>query len=256
MFAKERHDKIFTILQQNGAVTTIDLMKTFQVSIETIRRDLLYMEQNMLLKRVHGGAVAITEMMSFHNLDYRVEENSDLKRALAQNAMQFIKEGDIICIDAGSTAITFSEVLKEHFSELTVITYSSDVFEILGKHKNFSVILCGGHFNKAENAFYGDLTLEQLGRLHMQKAFLCPAGVSLKFGICEFQQDFAQIQKKIIECSDSIYILADSSKFEQKALLKVSDMKPEFTYITDDQLSPDLKKIYRENQLNIITESE
>ena len=88
----------------------------------------------------------------------------------------------------------------------------------------------------------------------MQKAFLCPGAVSMNFGICEYQQDLAQIQKKIIECSDSIYILADSSKFEQKALLKISDMKPEFTYITDNQLSPDLKKIYLENQFHIITE--
>lgn len=254
MFAKERQDKIFTMLQQNGAVTTIDLMKTFQVSIETIRRDLLYMEQNMLLKRVHGGAVAVTEMMPFHHLDYRVEENNDLKRILVQNAIPFIKEGDIICIDAGSTAIVFAEVLKEHFSELIVVTHCLDVLDILGKYKNFSVILCGGHFNKRENAFSGDLTLEQYSRLHMQKAFLCPGAVSMNFGICDYRQDLAQIQKKIIECSDSIYILADSSKFEQKALLKISDMKPEFTYITDNQLSLDLKKIYLENQFHIITE--
>ena len=254
MFAKERQDKIYAMLQQNGAVTTLDLVNAFEVSIETIRRDLLYMEQNMLLKRVHGGAVSVGEMIAFHNLGHRVGEHSDLKKELSETAVKFINEGDIIGVDAGSTAILFAEALKCHFSRLTIVTYSTDVFDILCRHQNFDVILCAGHFNKEENAFYGDLVLDLMSRLHMQKTFLFPSAVSLKFGIGDFQQDFCQIQRKLIECSDSVYILADSSKYEKNSLLKLDDMKPEYTYITDRQLSPDLKRIYMENQIRIFTE--
>lgn len=254
MFAKERQDKIFALLQQNGAVTTVDLVNAFEVSIETIRRDLLYMEQNMLLKRVHGGAVSVGEMIAFHDLDHRVGEHSDFKKELSEIAVKFIKEGDIVGVDAGSTAILFAEALKRHFSRLTIVTYSTDVFDILSRHQNFDVIVCGGHFNREENAFYGDLVLDMLNRLHMQKSFLFPSAVSLKFGIGDFQQDFCQAQRKLIECSDSIYILADSSKYEKNALLKLDDMKTEYTYITDSRLSPDLKRIYMENNIRIFAE--
>lgn len=252
MFAKERQDKIYSLLQQNGAVTTLDLVNTFQVSIETIRRDLLYMEQNKQLKRVHGGAVTVSEMLPFHNLDLRNEEHPQEKLALSEIAMQYIHEDDIIGIDAGSTAISLATTLKKHFSRLTVITHSIDVFNILHRHENFTVLLCGGHFMQSENAFYGELALDFISKLHMQKTFLFPASISLKFGLCDYQQELAQMQKKLIECSDSIYVLADSSKFEKTALLKVDDMKPEYTYITDSQLSEEIKKIYLENQIHII----
>lgn len=256
MLANERQNKIHEMLIKNGAVTTNDLVKKFRVSIETVRRDLLFMEQSKLLKRVHGGAVKAGEMIVLNKLDARVEENRDKKRELSEIAVKFINEGDIIGVDAGSTAILFAEVLKENFSSLTVITHSLDVFEIIGKHRNFNVILCGGHFMKEENSFYGRLALNTIENLHMQKCFVCPSAVSLKFGVCDYNQELVQIQQKFMECSDEVFFLADSGKFEKNALLKLCDMKPEHTFITDGGLSDELKNIYKENQIKVFTGEE
>ena len=187
MFAKERQDKIYEIVKNNGAVTTSALVKLFDVSIETVRRDLLEMERHGLLSRVHGGAVAIGEMKPYLDLNERNKEFTEQKRHLALKASEFISDGDIIGIDSGSTAISFSEVLKEKFSKLTVITNSLDVFNILCD--SFSVILCGGHYLPYEKAFYGSLTLSMLKNLHMQKAFIFPSAVSFEFGICDYQKD-------------------------------------------------------------------
>lgn len=253
MFAKERQDLIYKKVCENGAVTTADLVQTFDVSIETIRRDLLCMEKGRLLKRVHGGAVAIGEMRRVNSLDMRNEENSREKAELAEAAASLVNEGDIIGIDAGSTAISLANALKENFSKLTVITHSLDVFEILCKHEDFKVILCGGNFLKDENAFYGTLTLDTLSRLNMQKVFIFPSAISLKHGICDYQQDLLQVQKKLLECSDSAYILADSTKFEKQALLKLDETREEYIYITDSNLTEELRKIYKENNINIIT---
>ena len=239
------------MLQTDGAVTTSNLVELFNVSVETIRRDFLVMEQSGLLTRVHGGAVVNGEMMPFHDLAHRNLESSDQKKELSRIAAEFVCEGDYIAVDAGSTAISFAEALKDRFTRLTVVTYSSDVFEILRNHKEISVILCGGHYMREENSFFGNLTLEILGKLHVQKAFVFPSAVSLEFGICDYQQDFYLLQKKLLAISDSIFILADSSKYEKKALLKLDDMCPEYTYITDSQLSEKLKKIYTENNLRV-----
>ena len=251
MLANERKNKIHEMLKKNGAVTTNDLVKRFGVSIETVRRDLLLMEQENLLKRVHGGAIKVGEMIHLNNLDTRVEENRDKKRELSQIASQFVDEGDIIGVDAGSTAILFAEVLKEKFSSLTVVTHSLDVFDVIGKHRNFNVILCGGHFMKEENSFYGSLVISTIKKLHLKKSFVFPSAVSLKFGVCDYNQELVQIQQKFLECSDEIFFLADSGKFEKNALLKLCDMKQEYTYITDGGLSEELKSIYRENGLKV-----
>lgn len=252
MFAKERQDIIYKMVQKDGAVTTNTLIETFDVSIETIRRDLLYMERCGLLNRVHGGAVSAGDMKAFQVLKQRNLENSDLKRTVAEKAAAFVREGDIIGVDAGSTTLLLAEALKDRYSKLTVVTYSLDVFEILKDHGEFEVILCGGHYLKQENAFYGPMTLKMLECLHVQKAFICPSAVSMEFGICDYQQEFYATQCKMIENSGSTYILADSSKFEKKALLKLDDMRPEYCYVTDDLLSEELRKVYIENNIKIV----
>ena len=141
MFANERQEKIYELLQKNGAVTTSGLVEAFKVSIETVRRDLLNMELEGRLKRVHGGAVAKNDMKPFFDLKKRNTEFEEEKEELSKKAMEFINEGDIIGIAEGSTAIFFSKALKENFSNLTIITNSLDVFNLLYNLMEFSVIL-------------------------------------------------------------------------------------------------------------------
>lgn len=251
MLARERQRKIYEMIELKGAVTTSKLMEIFDVSIETVRRDLLLMEREGKLSRVHGGAVTKGNMKGYSELWERNKEQNTQKEELSLKATEFINDGDVVSIDSGSTAIFFASAIKEKFSELTVITYSADVFEILEKCKNFKVILCGGHYIPEERAFAGDITLDALKKLHIQKAFVCPSAISLEFGIFDYQKDIILMQKQIFNSSDDIYILADSSKFEKKALLKLADMKNDFTYITDSLLSEELKKLYKENGISI-----
>ena len=249
MLAKERQHKIYNIIKNDGAVTTSKLVEIFNVSLETVRRDLLYMEQCGQLLRVHGGAVAKKGMKTFLDLKERNKEYSKQKQSLAAKAVEFVSDGDIIAVDAGSTAISFAEALRGRFSDLTVITHSLDVFNILCDE--FNVILCGGRYIQSEKTFYGSVTLKTLESLHAQKAFIFPSAVSLEFGICDFQDDLFMVQKQMMKSSDKIFILADSSKFEKKALLKIDDMNPRYTYITDSDLPEELVQLYSENKLNI-----
>lgn len=253
LFAKERQNKILDMLKKNGAVITSNLVEVFNVSIETIRRDLLNMESQGQLTRVHGGAVEKSSMKPFMELKERTKEYGEQKKKLSYKATEFISDGDVICIDEGSTAIFLAEAIKENFSKLTVITHSLQVFNLLCNHKDFNVILCGGHYMKDESAFYGALTLNMYEALHIQKAFIFPSTVSLEYGICDYQMDLYQVQKQIIKSSDNVFVLADSSKFEKNALLRLDDMKDSYIYITDCDLSEELKKLYKENNIKIYT---
>ncbi len=253
MFAKERQDLIYEMILTNNAVTVSNLIEKFHVSVETVRRDLLEMEKNGLLTRVHGGAVAKNEMKHFSKLTERNLEHNSQKRELSLKACEFISEGDIIAVDAGSTAIFFAQALKEKFAKLTVITHSLDVFNILNSHKDFSVILCGGRFMREENTFYGPLVLNTLATVHAEKAFVFTSAVSLEHGICDYRQEFYEVQKALLNASDEIFILADSSKFEKTALLKLTEMKSDYIYITDSALPKELKELYKENGIKIYT---
>lgn len=251
MFANERQNKIYELLQSSGAVSTSGLVADFSVSVETIRRDFLAMEKAGRLTRVHGGAIAKSGMKTFMDLQARNKEFEAEKKELSFKAMDFIKEGDIIGVDSGSTAVAFAAALKARFSALTVVTHSIDVFEVLRDYKSFTLILCGGHYLSEENAFYGELPLDMLRGLHLQKAFIFPSAVSFEYGIYDYQKELHQVQKQLISSSDRIYILADSSKFEKTGLLKLADMNPEYHYITDSALADGVVKLYEENQIKI-----
>ncbi len=251
MLAKERQDTIANMLKSTGAVTTANLTECFKVSTETIRRDLLYMENQGILVRVHGGAVSKGDMKLFKELKERNKESLEQKHELSLKAVEFISEGDIIAVDAGSTAISFVKVLKEKFSRLTVVTHCVDVFDMLCNYKDFSVIVCGGHYLREENAFCGELTINMLSNIHVQKAFVFPSAISIESGIYDYQKDLFQIQKQIMKSADNIYILADSSKFEKTGLLKLSDMQSNFVYVSDSLLKSQIVRIYKENDIKI-----
>ena len=253
MFAKERQHKILEMLKKSGAISTTDLVRQFDVSIETIRRDLLFMENSGLLLRVHGGAVQKGTMQTFSSLKSRNLEHSEEKSNLSKKAIEFISNGDIIGIDAGSTAISFAEEIRNNFSFLTIITHSLDVFNILSGHKDFEIILCGGNFIPEERSFYGPLTANMIDSLHFKKVFLFPSAVSLKFGISDFSTELFQIQQHLLKSADEVYVLADSSKFEKNAIMKLDNMRESYTYITDGNLPDDLKKLYEENNIKIYT---
>ncbi len=255
MFAKERQDKIYELINKNGAVSTASLVSEFDVSLETIRRDLLYMEKVGLLSRVHGGAVSNNTMKPYLSLNERLQEHNELKRELSKTACSFINDGDTIALDQGSTANVFAEILKSQFTNLTVITHSLDVLEILRENEGFKLILCSGEYMPSENSFYGSLVLSAYDSLNIPKTFIFPSAVSLENGICDYQSDLLLVQKQIIRSSAKTFILADSSKFEKKALFKLDDVKSEYYYITDSSLSPEIKKLYLENNIKLYTEA-
>ena len=239
-------------ISKNGAVTVSELTERFDVSIETVRRDLLQLENQGLLQRVHGGAVVHDEKMSISDLPQRIEENKDGKIQLCKTAASFVHESDTIYIDNGATAVYFAQVLMNSFSKLTVVTNSQDVFNILGSKDGFTIILTGGHFMKEERAFYGYLTQETLKKLYVDKAFVIPSAISLQGGVCDFSHELAPIQHQVMAQCGKLYFLADSQKFERHGLLKLAELDANCYIITDPGLSSNLRQLYAEKGVHII----
>ena len=252
MLAEERRNIILKKINEEGTVQITSLAEELNVSIETVRRDFLLMESEGQINRVHGGAVARTSMATRHKLSERNKENEKEKRALAKVAATLVEEGDIIGIDAGSTALVFAEVLKERFESLTVVTYSLDVFLALEECKGYNVILCSGNYDDAERCFMGALTLDALSRISVQKAFIFPSAVSIKQGVGYFCENSAMVVKALGERAEQVYILADSTKYERIALIQAFDFRKDFIYVCDTALPSGYAKLYREAGVNFI----
>ena len=252
MLASERQRIICEKLNKNGAVTVSELINKLDVSVETVRRDLLSLEKKGLLSRVHGGAIPKAHLKPAGEFSVRKGENRSLKYELSNTALTLIENGDTIAVDAGTTAIEFAEVLKENFSELTVVTHSLGVFEILSEKKSIKTILIGGVFERGERAFFGTLTTDAYERLHVSKAFIFPTAVSISGGISDFNFELADVQRQILKIADKTVILADSSKFEKASLVRLSDVSPEHIYVSDSKLPESIFELYKENNLTIL----
>lgn len=253
MLAKTRQDYIQKALRAHGAVTVAELVEQFGVSAETVRRDLLAMEQAGVLHRVHGGAMTANAMMPYRSLENRLKDRNDQKDALCRAAAETVEDGDYIAIGTGSTPVHFARILVKKVSKLTVVTYSLQVLQTLRENPGIEILLVGGRFDPDEETFSGQLALDMLQRLHVEKSYVFPSAVSLEHGICSYEETLYPQQRALLHNCDQAYILADSSKFERKALYKVDDMRKEYIYITDSQLPCQLRSIYEENGIQVIT---
>lgn len=251
MFADERKAKIEEILKKRASVSTYELTELFQVSVETIRRDLEYLESHGRLKRVHGGAVAIGRLQNYTSLSGRVEEHRCEKRKMALTACAHIQEGDYIALDTGSTALEMAAVLSERFRELTVLTHSLEAAKLLAEKENIRMVLAGGFYLPEERCFCGHLTIDMIRQMHVSKCFIAPSAISLDFGISDHIQELIAVQRAFLEVSDQAYILADSSKFGICAPLKICDLSPAFSYITDSELPDESLRAYADSGFRV-----
>lgn len=214
MFAEERQAQICALLEENHMVRATDLTRKFQVSLETIRRDLCALECQGLLRRVHGGAMQVRERTTFFDFTARLQVQNSQKRSIAGCAIKQIAEGDVIALDGGTTTLEMAKILPQHFQHLTVITNSIPVLTVLTEGSSFQVVVPGGQLAFSERTLYGDMALEQLKKFHADKAFLSPSGVSLEAGFTDYHLDLIRLQQGYISISDRIIMLADSSNLK------------------------------------------
>ena len=252
MFADERYKEIIHMLNEKGSVSVSELTERFHISTETVRRDLIAMESQGELKRVHGGAIRLAQMKEFKQVALRKNDFYEEKHLLSETGIRLIREGDIISIDSGSTAVIFANTLKGKFKSLTIITHSLEAFKELESETTYKKILVGGEYLESESAFYGELAIQFLSQLHIGKAFIFPSALSIDGGAEDFITELVPVQKAYMKKANQVYIMSDSSKFEKTALLKLCDLETCSGVITDDQLDQGIYERYIQANINVI----
>lgn len=250
MLRNKRIDLIREYVFKHKTVSLDDLVTEFNVSKNTIRRDIQLLVQNGELKKVYGGVAA--KQSTYNTSNERIDKSDNEENYIAKTAANFIEDGDIIFIDSDATTMGMFPLLKS--KKLTVITNSLDFIVKSLPYDNLNVISTGGMLDRNSRSFTmikGNLLTEY----NINKAFLAPDGISLTNGIAHSSPFETELKRSIVERSSEVYILVDHYKFDKFALITYSTLD-QIDYIITD-LTPDEKYVNyaKENGIHLVTNS-
>lgn len=227
------------LLSKQLGLRVPELAKALDVSEGTVRNDLNALESQGRLTRVHGGAILI-ENDHFQNNSFKLRSQINLaaKLAIAREAADLVKDGDSILLDASSTIYFFGRALSKR-NKLRVMTNGFEVARELAQNSSNNVFLIGGVVNNDSSSVTGLLSERIIEELRIQKTFLSCSGFSLERGMTEVHLAEAQLKRKVIESSQQLYALVDSSKFGQEDLTSFMRSEKITHLFTDTRLSPE-----------------
>lgn len=240
LMAAERQHKIVEVLNNNRSAKIIELAEMFQVSKETIRRDLLHLTEKGLAQKSHGGAVLSDNFeLDTVSLESRIDKNKDIKMQLCQKALEFLPNHAVIYLDTGSTIHCLAQLLSQK-SGYTIVTNSLNAANVLVKSNNRTVIT-GGQLNAETMATDGFQTTDFISKIKVDIAFLGTNGFEQHSG--PSGTDFSDIQTKqsIIKNSKVNIVVSESRKSTYSALVQYANWRDIDYFITDIRLPATLR---------------
>ena len=215
-----RQTQITDVVRQEGRVSVEALVARFDISPETIRRDLGVLSKAGKIHKVHGGAMP-PRLFGEGLLKQRVLENVAAKRYIAQKARLLLAPGETLFIDTGSTTLTFAEELSG-VDDLTVITNSTEIAATIAAGNDTSrVFLLGGEYHADNRETCGLMAIDQISAFCANHVVLTIGGMDAEAGIMDFNFAEAQIARAMIKQAESAVVLADSTKFNRIASFSV-----------------------------------
>lgn len=221
MLQMQRREKIKKILNEQKSVTVLELMDIFDVTNETIRRDLLALENEGFASRVHGGAYIEGGTTNEIDVSLRRTIHPDQKQQIAAVCENLIQNGDSIFLDASATANFIADLLANY--RLTVLTNSVKIIDTLSSASGISLISVGGTFDRKTQSFYGTKAMDFIRSYHVDKAFFSCRSINFKFGVMDSSEKTADIRRLIVEQSDEAFLCVDSSKFGTNSFVNICD---------------------------------
>ncbi|WP_431807239.1 DeoR/GlpR family DNA-binding transcription regulator [Lysinibacillus sphaericus] len=232
MYTVERQQHILQFIRNNKVVKLVTLTKEFNVSMETIRRDIQQLVQEKKIEKFYGGVKYIEPVEGL--MDNRLTQQLTEKIAIAKACASLVNNGDCIFIDSGSTTYQMTPFLLGK-DKLTVVTNSLPVaFDLIGS--NIEVMIIGGRVRHSEKSVTSNDFLFHFDHLNINKAFICASGVTLEKGISDFSLEEAMTRKQLINISQTVYVATDSTKFNKDVAIQVCPLEEVDMILTDNGL--------------------
>ncbi|NYI25391.1 DeoR/GlpR family DNA-binding transcription regulator [Aeriscardovia aeriphila] len=245
-------------LRMTGSIRIAEVSRELNVSSMTIRRDIVELEDQGLVRRVHGGAVAASALLAEPLFSVKSQFDVKAKDRIAQKATEFVHPGDVVAIGGGTTAYIFAQRLFEsEVSEgLTVLTNSVPVAELgqSAHSHNIEVIATGGVLTRS-SSMVGPMADRAIKQLRVNSLFLGTHSVALSRGFLTPNTLEASTNKALISIADRSYILADHTKWHNTSLTLFASFSDIDCLITDADLPQD-EMMWTKKRINTVVVSD
>lgn len=253
MFLEERQAKILELLSENGKVLVKELAEMFNVTEDSIRKDLTALELEGQLKRTYGGAVPIKEKLQITEAQKRRIIDVEAKRKIAAAAVKIISSNDLIFLDASTISIAIAEILEKRESPYKIITNMVDVLVMLARNPKIDIIFAGGQINKSRDGFIDGLNIEFMSKFRPDISFVGVVGVDVaKNSLSSNDVNSGLHKAKILSISKNSYIIAESRKFGVEAKYTFSTLENVRGIITENKPAEGILKVAQDLNLEII----
>ena len=238
MHETERHRIILSVVQDRPVATVVDLVSLTGASEATVRRDIATLHVQKRLRRVRGGAEAITppQFVGLAGRPFSVNEtiNAAQKRAIARAAVALCEDGEPIIINGGTT--TFQMVHPLSARRMQVFTNSFPIAEHLLKHSKNTLLLSGGAIYREQNIILSPFDNDVTRNFYARRMFMGAQGLG-PLGLMEADPLLVQAEQKLIGQADELVVLVDSSKFRNRSSLILCPLSRIHVVITDDGIT-------------------
>ncbi|MBA3869511.1 MAG: DeoR/GlpR transcriptional regulator [Anaerolineae bacterium] len=252
MKREKRFRLILALLDEQGRVNVDDLAIHFNVSAETIRRDLSTMSEQGLLRKVYGGAVKFQSAQE-NSFTLRTQQYAEQKTSIAQYAVRFVNAGDSLFLNSGTTTTIFARELAKRIDNLFVITNSPQIAHEFWNdgQTNHKIYLLGGYYNGAEVEILGTSVITAIQQFRTDHVFLTVGAVNASQGFMDYRIETAEMNRMMVQQARRTTVLIDSSKLDQTALVSAFALDAVDRVITDIPLSDALANAFNKADIQV-----
>ena len=257
MALNQRRVKILDLIREDGHAKVQELSRIFNVTDVTIRQDLEALEKLGYIQREHGGAF-LKDVGSFAKTGKVFNQNHiEEKREIARKAVSFIREGECIILDSGSTTTEIAKLLTQ-YKELTVITNALNIALILGENPGITLIVTGGEFKAPTLSLTGKMAADSLKGFHANKLFLATAGISPDMSLTYPSPvsypslSDLMVKSAMIKAAEEVILVADSSKIGISAFASLGSITMVNSFITDNHISKENIEKMKGKNINLL----
>lgn len=251
MLPEERQNLIVRIINETGSASVKDLSLRFDVTEDSIRKDLAALQKRNLIRKTYGGALRIEEEERF--VSQRKGKYLPDKQKIAKKVLRLLQDGDIIFLDISTTNIEVAKLLKTSGLTLTVVTNMIDVMLIMAGDEFNKCIFIGGEFTEGKDGFVGPLANREISRYHFDKAFMGVVGLNPQLNsVSTYKLDDAATKETIMKSSKKAYMLLETRKLAKEGTFVYAALNDFFGIITETPLSDEQKQNLADYDLTFI----
>lgn len=247
----ERQRQILSLLSRQGRLSVAEIVELFSISEATARRDLESLASQGKVQRVHGGVIALEQAPPELPILDRGSDQVDEKIRIGRAAADLIEENETIFLGSGTTVLEVARNLRNH-KNLTVITNSLPVLNVLASASDITVICLGGMLRNTELSFIGHITEQSLAEFRTDKVIIGARAISLEHGLTNDYLPETQTDRTILKFGREVILVADHSKVNRVSTTFLAPLSAVNVFVTDELTPPEFTTALEEQGIHTV----